>query len=58
MSDNIISGSKLTDEQLSALVKKGNDKAFEVLAVRYLRNIIFIARKYSAQGYEQTDVVL
>ena len=57
MSDNIFSGSKLTDEQLSALVKKGNDKAFEVLAVRYLRNIIFIARKYSAQGYEQNDFV-
>ena len=57
MSDTFFKGSNLTDEQLSDLVCDGNDKAFEILAVRYLKNISFIARKYSVQGYEQNDFV-
>lgn len=49
--------SSLADERLAQLVKDGDGDAFEMLAMRYLRNINFIARKYSAEGYEQNDFV-
>lgn len=57
MSDFDNTYSHLTDEQLAALVKDGDDSAFETLAIKYLRNINFIAQKYSAEGYEQNDFV-
>ena len=47
----------LTDDVLAELSKDGDDKAFNELAIRYLGKIRFIARKYSAQGYEQKDFV-
>lgn len=49
--------SELSDEKLAELVKQKNDSAFDVLTLRYLRNIGFLARKYSADGYEQSDFV-
>lgn len=49
--------SELSDEKLAELVKQKNDSAFDVLTLRYLRNICFLARKYSADGYEQSDFV-
>lgn len=57
MSDFDNAYSSLTDAQLIRLVKSGDDSAFEMLAMKYLRNINFIARKYSAEGYEQNDFV-
>ena len=45
----------LSDDVLAALSKNGDEKAFNELAIRYLGTLRFIARKYSAQGYEQND---
>lgn len=49
--------SSLTDNELAILSKNGDDRAFDELSIRYLGTIRFIARKYSAQGYEQNDFV-
>lgn len=57
MSKTKNSYSSLSDNELAELVKGGDDNAFEELAIRYLRKINFIARKFSAEGYEQKDFV-
>ena len=49
--------STLSDDVLAEISKNGDDNAFNELAIRYLNKIRFIARKYSAQGYEQNDFV-
>ena len=49
--------STLSDDVLAEFSKNGDDNAFNELAIRYLNKIRFIARKYSAQGYEQNDFV-
>ena len=49
--------STLSDDVLAEFSKNGDDNAFNELAIRYLNLIRFIARKYSAQGYEQNDFV-
>lgn len=49
--------SALTDNELAVLSKNRDDRAFDELSIRYLGTIRFIARKYSAQGYEQNDFV-
>ena len=49
--------SSLTDNELAILSKNGDDRAFDELSIRYLGTIRFIARKYSARGYEQNDFV-
>ena len=47
----------LSDDVLAGYSKNGDDNAFNELVIRYLKSIRFIARKYSAQGYEQNDFV-
>lgn len=47
----------LSDDVLAEFSKNGDDNAFNELVIRYLNKIRFIARKYSAQGYEQNDFV-
>ena len=47
----------LSDDVLAGYSKNGDDNAFNELVIRYLKLIGFIARKYSAQGYEQNDFV-
>lgn len=49
--------SSLSDSVLAKLSKNGDDNAFNELAMRYLSTINFIARRFSAQGYEQKDFV-
>ncbi len=49
--------SLLSDANLVQLVKDGNDNAFDELVIRYLGTIGYIARRYSAEGYEQKDFV-
>lgn len=51
------SDSSLSDSVLAKLSKNGDENAFNELVMRYLGTISFIARKYSAQGYEQNDFV-
>ena len=57
MSESLKNISELSDAKLAELVKSGNDSAFDVLTLRYLRNIGFLAKKYSADGYERNDFV-
>ena len=57
MSESLKNLSELVDAKLAELVKSGNDSAFDVLTLRYLRNIGFLAKKYSADGYERNDFV-
>ena len=57
MSELLKNLSELSDAKLAELVKSGNDSAFDVLTLRYLRNIGFLAKKYSADGYERNDFV-
>lgn len=47
----------MDDSELASLVKNGDDSAFDMLAVRYLRLIGFIARKFSAESYEHNDFI-
>lgn len=47
----------LSDDVLADFSKNGDDNAFNELVIRYLKKIRFIARKYSAQGYEQNDFI-
>ena len=46
-----------SDDTLAKLSKDGDEGAFNELVMRYLGKITSIARKYSAQGYEQNDFV-
>ena len=46
-----------SDSVLAELTREGDQKAFDELVRRYLGKIGYIARKYSAQGYEQNDFV-
>lgn len=57
MSNSKNSYSSLSDNILAGLSKNGDDNAFNELSMRYLNLISAIARKYSAQGYEQKDFV-
>lgn len=57
MSESAYSYNSLNDNTLARLSKNGDDNAFNELAMRYLNTINFIARKYSAEGYEQNDFV-
>ena len=57
MSESVYSYNSLDDNTLARLSKNGDDNAFNELAMRYLNTINFIARKYSAEGYEQNDFV-
>lgn len=44
MSESLKNLSELSDAKLAELVKSGNDSAFDVLTLRYLRNIGFLAK--------------
>lgn len=57
MSELLKNLSVLSDAKLAQLVKNGNDSAFDVLTLRYLRNIGFLAQKYSVDGYDRNDFV-
>lgn len=57
MSNHSNSYSSLSDSVLAKLFQNGDDNAFNELAMRYLSTINFIARRFSAQGYEQKDFV-
>lgn len=57
MGESTNSYNSLNDNTLASLSKNGDDNAFNELAMRYLNIINFIARKYSAEGYEQNDFV-
>ena len=57
MGESTYSYNSLDDNTLVRLSKNGDDNAFNELAMRYLNTINFIARKYSAEGYEQNDFV-
>ena len=57
MSEIKVHYDSLSDEVLAEFSKNGDDNAFNELVIRYLKLIRFIARKYSAQGYEQNDFV-
>ena len=57
MGESTNSYNSLDDNTLARLSKNGDDNAFNELAMRYLNTINFIARKYSAEGYEQNDFV-
>ena len=57
MSESAYSYNSLDDNTLARLSKNGDDNAFNELEMRYLNTINFIARKYSAEGYEQNDFV-
>lgn len=49
--------STLSDAILAKYVKEGDDSAFDELVIRYLGTISFIARRYSAEGYDQKDFI-
>lgn len=50
--------SLLSDAILAKCVKDGDDNnAFDELVMRYIGTISFIARRFSAEGYEQKDFV-
>lgn len=57
MGESTYSYNSLDNNTLARLSKDGDDNAFNELAMRYLNTINFIARKYSAEGYEQNDFV-
>ncbi len=57
MRESLNSYSNLSDSNLAELSKNGDDNAFNELVVRYLSMINFIARRYSAEGYDQNDFV-
>lgn len=46
-----------TDAELAALTRQGDEEAFDELTRRYLGKIGYMARRYSAQGYEHNDFV-
>ena len=57
MSNAKDSYSTLSDDVLAQLVRDGDNTAFNELVLRYLGRISYIARKYSARGYDHTDFV-
>ena len=57
MGESANSYNSLDDNTLARLSKNGDDNAFNELAMRYLNTINFIARKYSAEGYDLNDFV-
>lgn len=57
MGSNEASYAALADGVLASRVNNGDDLAFDELMLRYLSTINAIARKYSAEGYEQKDFV-
>lgn len=57
MGESANSYNSLDDNTLARLSKNGDNNAFNELAMRYLNTINFIARKYSAEGYELNDFV-
>ena len=57
MSDAKNSYSTLSDDVLALRTKDGDERAFNELVMRYLGRISFIARKYSARGYDHKDFV-
>ena len=57
MNTPMTSYSTLSDDALAAMSRQGDDGAFHELVLRYFGRISFIARKYSAHGYEHTDFV-
>lgn len=52
-----LSYSTLSDDVLALRTKDGDERAFNELVMRYLGRISFIARKYSARGYDHKDFV-
>jgi RNA polymerase sporulation-specific sigma factor len=57
VSDAKNSYSTLSDDVLALRTKDGDERAFNELVMRYLGRISFIARKYSARGYDHKDFV-
>jgi RNA polymerase sporulation-specific sigma factor len=57
MSETATSYNSLSDIVLAELVKNGDELAFNELSVRYIDTIGCIARKFSAEGYEQNDFI-
>ena len=57
MSDAKNSYSTLSDDVLALRTRDGDERAFNELVMRYLGRISFIARKYSARGYDHKDFV-
>jgi len=49
--------STLSDDVLAELSKDGDNQAFNELVLRYLGKISYVARKYSARGYDHKDFV-
>ncbi len=47
----------LNDNTLAALSKKGDEKAFEEITIRYIKLLYSIADKYNIDGYETQDIV-
>ena len=47
----------LGDAVLAALTKKGDEKAFEEITIRYIKLLYSIASKYNIDGYETQDMV-
>ncbi len=47
----------LNDNMLAALSKKGDEKAFEEITIRYIKLICTVAKEYNAYGYETQDFV-
>lgn len=47
----------LSDSVLAGLSKKGDERAFEEITIRYIKLICSIASKYRADGYETQDFV-
>ena len=47
----------LDDSVLAALTKKGDEKAFEEITIRYIKLLYSIASKYNIDGYETQDMV-
>lgn len=48
--------SNLEDSALAMLTKKGDEKAFEEITIRYIKLIYSIASNYNVSGYELQDL--
>ncbi|MBQ1507426.1 MAG: sigma-70 family RNA polymerase sigma factor, partial [Ruminococcus sp.] len=57
MNSSEISIASLPDKDLARLFKNGSDDAFNELVFRYIGTISYIAGRYSAGGYDQSDFV-
>lgn len=47
----------LEDNVLAALTKKGDEKAFEEITIRYIKLIYSLASNYKVDGYDTQDLV-